>query len=975
MTNPSVTSLTANQNRKINNLYNAKYNPKKPKNQQEPNSQLYNNQQNKIQRSGLALISSTGGNSFLKMNNMMTSNSNYSNNLIQSNLSNNMDHSTSQISNLRKSPTASHQMTKEQFQSAMSRKPSYGNLGHHQQSNNINSRTQRAYINRPSSGRPNNHNRTQNHQQIQQPQSAEKFKTHLKNPMIQSMEQISVNLHSSNASMSSTHRSGTGGKYKSGGMGSSSTMGNSQKLKMLKIISQQQNSVNFSKTLKSYQGETLSNNGLAIGNNLKDDPAISEEEFYQKEEQLSIIHKELKNRSIEILTDQLMLKDKEIATLKKQLDLMRNQLFTQTNVTQQSDYVIPQQQSNNHYYYNNSGSGFLVNNHNLNGNQLRNQLHIYEQQIEEERKSTYQNNQGDDLSFDGSSLHEIQQKEDPYLHIGKKTLQRAGGKQLGSQQNIPLKGLVRCGSSQLNNKLGKMKSTADLFGGIRQKMKDGETIQDFIMKQQVLDAPNLEDVIKESMIENSQSQSIIQAQMMDDDIQQSIQLRSNKQNQVGPFNEKSLSLNGDDEQSSKILDQLFTNRETKFDVDELERLVNFSQNIEGQVKHTTDASQRPSNIQRQAQKFEYIQRNLQTNAKLNEQSSIYEQSPKNTDFSPIMNLQSHNSSQHGFMLFEGQNRLLYEQEMFNDSPYNDERNQESQQVIMRNEDSFTSKQTNEYLRDLLLKHQISDSNMKMKERFSHAYGTSSKQAHGSSNKKGIGHVQYLDESPSLTSRRSGSNDTARLSFSKEDKAFNINPMLTQSSQDKRQIASPQNLLILQTQSLNSIGDLLKEASSPSNGQKFQSNQQNIIANNQLRKQNKEPMNYIEGNTQQSINMTQYEQINTIKNLNLVTKKSIEFSSPPSANMTKGGFKINNIPKVQQTRQIQQQYGSQSSASPIKETMSTNAASIPKQSMSRQKSNAKIGNHTGAGMALENQGRKLINHINKLNNVSKGSNAK
>jgi len=39
-----------------------------------------------------------------------------------------------------------------------------------------------------------------------------------------------------------------------------------------------------------------------------------------------------------------------------------------------------------------------------------------------------------------------------------------------------MKGLVRSGSSNLNNKLGKMKSTADLFGGIREKMKDGESI-------------------------------------------------------------------------------------------------------------------------------------------------------------------------------------------------------------------------------------------------------------------------------------------------------------------------------------------------------------------------------------------------------------------------------------------------------------------------------------------------------------------
>jgi hypothetical protein len=52
----------------------------------------------------------------------------------------------------------------------------------------------------------------------------------------------------------------------------------------------------------------------------------------------------------------------------------------------------------------------------------------------------------------------------------------------------------------------------------------------------------------------------------------------------------------------------------------------------------------------------------------------------------------------------------------------------------------------------------------------------------------------------------------------------------------------------------------------------------------------------------SLNTTRNEQINQIKNLNLVTKKSIEFSSPPSSNISKG-LKINNVPKVQQTRQI------------------------------------------------------------------------
>ena len=43
-----------------------------------------------------------------------------------------------------------------------------------------------------------------------------------------------------------------------------------------------------------------------------------------------------------------------------------------------------------------------------------------------------------------------------------------------------MRGLVRSGSSQLNNKLGKMKSTADLFSAIRDKINDGESVQDFL---------------------------------------------------------------------------------------------------------------------------------------------------------------------------------------------------------------------------------------------------------------------------------------------------------------------------------------------------------------------------------------------------------------------------------------------------------------------------------------------------------------
>ena len=35
----------------------------------------------------------------------------------------------------------------------------------------------------------------------------------------------------------------------------------------------------------------------------------------------------------------------------------------------------------------------------------------------------------------------------------------------------------------MGNKLGKMKSTADLFGDIRARMGQGESVQDFILKQ------------------------------------------------------------------------------------------------------------------------------------------------------------------------------------------------------------------------------------------------------------------------------------------------------------------------------------------------------------------------------------------------------------------------------------------------------------------------------------------------------------
>ena len=63
--------------------------------------------------------------------------------------------------------------------------------------------------------------------------------------------------------------------------------------------------------------------------------------------------------------------------------------------------------------------------------------------------------------------------------------------------------LVRCGTSQLNNKLGKIKSTADLFGDFKAKLRQGETVQDFIMKQRQKETPDLEEIIRESVIEAS----------------------------------------------------------------------------------------------------------------------------------------------------------------------------------------------------------------------------------------------------------------------------------------------------------------------------------------------------------------------------------------------------------------------------------------------------------------------------------------
>lgn len=57
---------------------------------------------------------------------------------------------------------------------------------------------------------------------------------------------------------------------------------------------------------------------------------------------------------------------------------------------------------------------------------------------------------------------------------------------------------MKCGSSQLNNKLGKMKSTANLFGDFKGALKKGETIEQYILRQKPKEVLNLEDIINES---------------------------------------------------------------------------------------------------------------------------------------------------------------------------------------------------------------------------------------------------------------------------------------------------------------------------------------------------------------------------------------------------------------------------------------------------------------------------------------------
>ena len=69
-----------------------------------------------------------------------------------------------------------------------------------------------------------------------------------------------------------------------------------------------------------------------------------------------------------------------------------------------------------------------------------------------------------------------------------------------------MNGMIRCGSSQLNQKLEKMKSTPDLLGDFRNAVPSGENLRDYFMRQKPKEQPNLEEVIKESMIEASNTE-------------------------------------------------------------------------------------------------------------------------------------------------------------------------------------------------------------------------------------------------------------------------------------------------------------------------------------------------------------------------------------------------------------------------------------------------------------------------------------
>ena len=45
-----------------------------------------------------------------------------------------------------------------------------------------------------------------------------------------------------------------------------------------------------------------------------------------------------------------------------------------------------------------------------------------------------------------------------------------------------MNGMIRCGSSQLNQKLEKMKSTPDLLGDFRNAVPSGENLRDYFMR-------------------------------------------------------------------------------------------------------------------------------------------------------------------------------------------------------------------------------------------------------------------------------------------------------------------------------------------------------------------------------------------------------------------------------------------------------------------------------------------------------------
>ena len=62
-----------------------------------------------------------------------------------------------------------------------------------------------------------------------------------------------------------------------------------------------------------------------------------------------------------------------------------------------------------------------------------------------------------------------------------------------------------------------MKSTPDLLGGFRCAVSGGENLRDYFMRQKRKEQPNLEDVIKESVIEASNTEDkLMNIQDIDD---------------------------------------------------------------------------------------------------------------------------------------------------------------------------------------------------------------------------------------------------------------------------------------------------------------------------------------------------------------------------------------------------------------------------------------------------------------------------